>query len=156
MPGNDGDSVDTLVRYFMADLQVSVAHEGSGAIMAGGQVTYTLTMTNAGPDTVDAVVTDTFPISYTTLAFCSGGCSGTGPVAWSLPDFTGTRTFTLVLGTSASFSGTLANSAIVTLTTPYAVDPVPANNQSSDTVWVSTPRGFWVYLPLILKQVNDY
>ncbi len=131
VPGNNSESVDTLLRYFMADLQVRLAREGSGGIIAGGQVTYTLTLTNAGPDTVAAVVTDTFPMSSATLAWCSGGCSGTGPVAWSLPDFTGTQTFTLVLDTSASFSGTLVNNAAITPTTPYAVDPAPANNQSS-------------------------
>ena len=155
VPENNSDSVDILVRYFMADLQVGVAHEGSGAIIAGGLVTYTLTVTNAGPDRVDAVVTDTFPITYTALAWCSGECSGMGPVAWSLPAFTGTQSFTLVLSTSAFFSGTLVDSAVVILTTPYAVDSVPGNNQSSDTVWVSTPSEIRVYLPLILKQGGD-
>jgi hypothetical protein len=89
-------------------------------------------------------VTDIFPTNQASLFSCTG-CTGTGPITWTLNGFTNTQLLQLVLETSASFSGTLTNTASITFTA-FGVDPDLTDNESE----VGTP----VRLPVADLQID--
>jgi uncharacterized repeat protein (TIGR01451 family) len=117
--------------------------DGKTAVVAGTSTTYTIVVTNAGPNPVTgASVTDTLPAALTAATYTSiaaGGAtgntaSGTGSIADTLTLPVGaTVTYTL----NATFSpapgtASVANSA--TVTAPAGViDSNPANNSATDT-----------------------
>jgi uncharacterized repeat protein (TIGR01451 family) len=132
------------VRLPNANFQISKARVGTGEVIAGDLITYTITVTNADGDTADATVTDIFPTNQASLFSCTG-CTGTGPITWTLNGFTNTQLLQLVLETSASFSGTLTNTASITFTA-FGVDPDLTDNESE----VGTP----VRLPVADLQID--
>ncbi len=138
-PSDNTDMVTDTVRLPLADLQIGKVRVGSGDVIAGNPITYTLTITNAGPDTVNSVeVTDIFTnasgVSYTPSG--GGMCSGTAsPVVCTFTNFTNTETITLVLDTTVAFSGTITNTAFITFSSGItATDNIPGNNVSNDVV----------------------
>lgn len=130
-----------------ADLSINKT-DGQTTAAAGGPITYTITVGNAGPYTArSATVADTFPASLQNVNWtCSASpgsscCSITGgntainrPVM-ILPG--GTVTFTATATISASATGTLSNTATVTAPTSVT-DPAPGNNSSTDTDTLTT------------------
>jgi uncharacterized repeat protein (TIGR01451 family) len=132
----------------VADLSVTKAFTTSPAV-AGAPVTYTLTVSNAGPSPSVATVADSASVPALTAvtwtctpqsaASICGAASGTGPVASTatLPPGGGvvyTVTGTLPANTPA---GTLNNTASVS--PPTAVpDLVPANNTANASVPIVT------------------
>jgi len=115
-----------------ADLAITQAAPAS--VTAGDNATFTLTVSNAGPDAATSVVaTDALP-GGTTLVSASAGCtSSNGQVTCS--------TASLASGASISWQLTLRTSAAGTLTNTASVaagegDPSTANNTSSVTVTV--------------------
>jgi hypothetical protein len=141
------------------DLSISKARQGSGTVVAGERITYTITITNAGPMApVTAIVVDTWTPVGAVVGAAAPGCAidlaggaitctrtnvGMGSVL--LPDPY------IVFTTSWAFSGTLTNSASVT-TTLGIVDDDPANNVSGP-IAVTITRGdvYSNYLPLIRR-----
>jgi len=122
-PANNASSVTTAIST-LAD--VSIVKTGPATAVAGGDVTYAITVTNAGPSDGQAVVTtDTPPGNATLVSFTQN----TGPASGAALPAGGTETFTVVVnvnpGTAAG--ATVTNTANVSSTTP---DPVAANNQS--------------------------
>jgi uncharacterized repeat protein (TIGR01451 family) len=126
-----------------ADLTITKT-DGLTDIPAGSTATYTITVSNPGPDAaIGASVADTFPAlcnspSWTCVGAGGGGCtaSGSGNIAETvnLP-VGGSVTFTALCPLSVAASGTLSNTA--TVATPGGVtDPNPANNSASDTTTV--------------------
>jgi uncharacterized repeat protein (TIGR01451 family) len=121
------------------DLRVTVTDNGA---IAGRNDTYTIRVTNLGPNNVTgAVVSDTFPNIFTDVTFTatqSGGVSGfTASGAGDISD-----TLTMPIGSFVTYratgtvrpsaSGTLSNTA--TVTPPNGVtDPHLANNSATDT-----------------------
>ena len=108
-------------------------------VVGGAEVTYTLTVTNAGPSaSANFNVVDTLPASTNYVA---GSFAGAG---WTFNSgtMTATRAASLAVGASASFTfrarvnagtGNIINAAVVNATsTP---DPIPSNN----TAQVTTP-----------------
>ena len=102
------------------DLSISKLRQGSGAVVAGERITYTVTITNAGPTTpVTATVVDTWSPVHAVVGVEAPGCDvdlggvitctqaylGIGSAAVPAPH--------IVFTTSATFSGTLTNSAQV-------------------------------------------
>ncbi|MDM8521432.1 Calx-beta domain-containing protein [Anaerolineales bacterium HSG6] len=132
---DDTDEVTTTVRYPTTDLQVSKQRVGSGDVLAGQDITYTLTITNDGPDTVGVVITDTFTggtISSIISSTTSGSCFGTGPVTCTIASLTNTETITVIM-TTGSFSNTFTNTAQISFTAGLtATDTKPDNNTSDD------------------------
>lgn len=118
------------------------------AITAGGRVTYTVVVSNGGPQAVTgAVLTDTLPATFTTVSWTcstSGGSSCT-PSAGSTNALSssinllngGSATFTIQATLSASASGTVANSATVAVPA-NVTDPNLSNNSASDTDTIIT------------------
>jgi uncharacterized repeat protein (TIGR01451 family) len=129
----------TFVLQPAADLGVNLT-DGVPAIAPGGSLTYTLTVTNAGPDAATgATVVDAFPA----VLGCSTTCVGTsgttctaGPFPGNIDDIVtlpagGTLTYTSSCTLSASATGTLTNTATVTATATVR-DLNLANNSATD------------------------
>ncbi|MEM7343218.1 MAG: lamin tail domain-containing protein [Chloroflexota bacterium] len=128
-----------------ADLQVSKARIGNEVVTAGDSITYTITLTNHGPHTVNALMTDTFTGTVTAITDqVSGGGSclnaGVSPIVCTFANFTGTQVVTLTMKTNAAISHTLINQARINFGSgTVAVDPDLNNNDSRVITAVSIP-----------------
>jgi uncharacterized repeat protein (TIGR01451 family) len=139
---------DPVVAYFafveQADLSITKA-DSVDPVFAGDAVSYTITLTNAGPnDAADATWTDTLPAG-TVFASLSqpGGWSCTTPAVGAGGTVTcshgafapGSAVFVLDVDTDPALaSGTvLENTASASATT---ADPVPGNGSASETTTV--------------------
>ncbi|MGZ5287960.1 MAG: SdrD B-like domain-containing protein [Actinomycetota bacterium] len=123
-----------------ADLSITKT-DGSTNAVAGAAVSYTIVASNAGPGTaVGATVVDNLPAalsaaSWTCTATAGSTCpaTGSGNISASvnlLPG--GSATFVLGATLSGAASGSIANTA--TITVPGGVsDPNPSNNSATDT-----------------------
>ncbi len=135
------DTITTALRGREADLEIRKTRVGSGDVIAGELITYTLTITNIGPDTVDATVTDTFDTNEATFVSCDPAiCTGTTPpIVWNLDNFTNTQVLTLVLDTQSDFLGTFVNRAGITTTSINDLDPIMGNNSDDESALVRNP-----------------
>lgn len=102
----------------------------------GQQVTYTLTVTNHGPDVASEVqVTDWLPaqLSLVSATPSQGTCTGTTTVTCTLNDLDmgGSASVALVVQTLAD--GTASNTATVTTS---AEDPTPENNDATVAITI--------------------
>ncbi len=131
-----------------ADLSVTKT-DNPDPILAGGTLTYTLTVTNAGPNTAtNAVLTDPLPggTTFVSMAAPPAGWTcitpavgGTGVISCSTPSFVvATRTFTLVVKADAGLAphAVLDNVATITST---SVDTNPNNNRAAEPTYVAGP-----------------
>ena len=125
----------------VADLQI-VKTDSRATYSPGLPVTYTITVTNAGPSFVrGARVADVFPATITaaawTAAFTGTGSTGDPAGTGSINEVIdlavgGTAVYTIVAETSPTATTSLVNTA--TVTAPVGTtDPTPANNTSTDT-----------------------
>ncbi len=121
--------------------------DGLTIVTAGESTTYTVTVTNVGPDAATgATVSDVFPPSLTCSWTCvaAGGASCTaGPVAGDINDTVSlppgdSVTYTAVCGVDGGASGILSNTATVS-EPPATNDPAPGNNTDTDTTTVNRP-----------------
>jgi uncharacterized repeat protein (TIGR01451 family) len=123
-----------------ADLSITKT-DGQPSAVPGQGVTYTIVVSNAGPNGVTgATVTDTPPAALTSVAWtCAASpgsscpASGAGSIAASVNlAVGGAATFTLTAIIDPDATGTLANTASVGA--PLGVlDPVAVNNAATDT-----------------------
>jgi uncharacterized repeat protein (TIGR01451 family) len=130
-----------------ADLAITKTDNASGVI-PGGQVTYTITITNNGPDAANgAAVSDTLPGSLSGAGWtcsASGGsscavASGAGNINTTVNLASGgTATFTLTATLSGAATGTLSNTASVTAPTGVT-DTDTSNNSATDTSAIVAP-----------------
>lgn len=107
------------------------------APVAGDNISYTITVTNSGPDSATNVtVTDPVPAGTTLVSSSStqGTCSGTTSVTCSVGTLAsgGTATITIVVATSTA--GPVVNIATVTAT---EADPDAADNSGQVTTQVA-------------------
>lgn len=148
-----GKEASNIARYHLsADLSVGVT-DGKGYAIPGEHITYTLSVTNAGPDaTIGALVTDTFPETFTevwwTCVAAGGSCSapsGNGNLSTLVNlNVGGVITFTIHGRLSPSATGSLVNTAQVS----HPADSNLANNSAMDSDIVLYKK---VYLPLTLR-----
>lgn len=152
--GNDSDT-DTNALDGEADLSVVITADTS-TVAAGGAVTYTVVVANAGPSNVtDAAFVANEPDGLTCnwSAAYAGGASG--PAAGVIDiDATlvlpagGTATFTIdCLATSSAELGVIANTASVS--SAATADPMEANNTDSVDITFTGSVDLWGY-----KTVN--
>jgi uncharacterized repeat protein (TIGR01451 family) len=131
----------TLVLLGNADVAVTKTDTVT-SVLAGGTTTYTIVVTNNGPDSVagvsvvDAAPPNTTLTSWSCLPSSGSSClglGGVGDIATTVSLLNGgSATFTVNAAISLSASGSLANT--VTVTAPASVvDNVPANDQATDT-----------------------
>jgi uncharacterized repeat protein (TIGR01451 family) len=122
---------------------------------AGGDMRYTLLVTNNGPDTATGViVTDVLPgsITFMSASPSQGTCSGTTTVTCSLGTIMNSMTASVEILVVTSGTGTITNSASVT---SDASDPVPGNN--SATLDTSVVTGTATGVPLTpYRRINGF
>ena len=104
-------------------------------------ITYTITVTNNGPNTANTVVaTDNLPTNLTVNSYnASTGTTWTAP-NWTIGNLNNgsSAVLTIVEKIPAAYSGTLNNTALVSSPTG---DPVPANNTSTVNTDVTALSG---------------
>ncbi len=132
-----------------ADLAVTKT-DSPDPVIAGSNITYTITATNNGPSTaLNVNLSDAVPAGTTFVSFAQTGgptatltspaVGGTGTASASIPSLASgaSATFTMVVAVSAS----AANNSTVTNTATIAAlntDPTPANNSATATTTVVT------------------
>ncbi len=147
-PGSLGAAKDLVISTTQADLGVTKTNGVTG-VTAGGATTYTIVVTNLGPNAVvGATVADAAPAgmtfgSWTCVAATGSACPATGAGDVSaMVDLLvgGTATFTVPAAISTTATGSLTNTVLVG---PPAgtTDPASANNSAADTDPVSAPHG---------------
>ena len=136
-PAPANNTSATTSTTVVASADVAVAKSAPASTVAGQNVTFTVTATNAGPSTATNVtVTDVLPAGATFVSttqtsgptFTCGQAAGT--VTCTIAAFApgAAATFAIVTSVPAGNTGTLANSATITTSTP---DPVVGNNTSA-------------------------
>jgi uncharacterized repeat protein (TIGR01451 family) len=138
-PENDTSAETTNVA---GSADMSITKSGAATATAGTNLTYTVTVSNAGPDSaVSATWQDTLPaaLQFVSLkqdtgptASCTTPAAGSsGLVSCSLGTLpnAGSAQFTLVVRVRSSASGSVSNTATVSVTD--SVDPNGSNNSST-------------------------
>jgi uncharacterized repeat protein (TIGR01451 family) len=123
-----------------ADLSITKT-DAPDPVDGGDALTYTLTVTNAGPDPAsNVVVTDTLPPGTTvvTIGSTQGSCSSPSemPMTCTLGGLAAGASATVTIVVTSPVSGTLTNTGNVTSDTP---DPDAGNNSATATTTVD-PR----------------
>jgi uncharacterized repeat protein (TIGR01451 family) len=127
---------------------VSVNKTGAGTVIAGNNLSYSITVTNTGPSLATSTqLSDALPGSTTFVSLIqnsgpvssctSPAVGGTGSVTcnWASLASGATANFTLVVKTASGASGTISNTAIVS---ESPNDPTPGNNMSPTSATVTT------------------
>jgi uncharacterized repeat protein (TIGR01451 family) len=126
----------------LTDLSVTKT-DGQTQYVPGKPVTYTITVTNAGPsfasqaavdDTLDpAIISSATWSAVFTGTGSTGTASGTGSISENIDlAVGGTAVYTVVAQTLASATGSLTNTVTVS-TSDLSNDPNPGNNTATDT-----------------------
>ena len=130
---NSATDSDTITAApVMADLSLTKTVQGSGAVQVGGNVTYTLTVTNNGPGNATGVtVTDTLPAGLTYVSNDCGATFASPTLTWSVGALAASASATCHLTATVTQEGVIINTATATAN---EADPTPANNASSVTI----------------------
>jgi uncharacterized repeat protein (TIGR01451 family) len=135
-PSNNAASMTTPVIGIpsprAADLEV-VKIADHGSVATGQPITWTIAITNRGPDAATgAVLIDqpSLPVTFTRASSTQGTCTKVAPVRCTLGSIAPGATVTVTLTGSASTTGTLHNVARVS---SDVADPQPANSTASAT-----------------------
>ena len=135
-PNNNMTTEDTLV---VADADLSITKtDNVDPAVAGGQVTYTVMVNNAGPGSANnVVVTDTLPTGMTLISTtgCSEDPSAVPTCSLGAIPSGGSASYTITVGIDADFGSgiTLTNVASVTSDTN---DPDTGNNMTTEDTLV--------------------
>jgi uncharacterized repeat protein (TIGR01451 family) len=135
-PTSDPDLTNnaaTAVTPVVASADVSILKTAKPEpVPAGGAITWTLVVINAGPSTAaDVTVNDPLPPGTTFVsvsAGCTGGTSVNCPIGTMAPGDSVTIVITATTASSLASGTTIANTSTVTSSTP---DPNPANNSAT-------------------------
>src|SRR5437879_3529439 len=109
-------------------------------VSVGSNLTYTITVTNNGPDSATGVmVSDPLPPNATFVSATpsQGSCTGTSIVVCNLGPLANAARATITIVVRPTSTGTITNTARVTAN---EVDPNPANNTATQVTTVSGPR----------------
>ena len=132
-PANNS-ATDTDILTPTADLEI-VNSDGATSAAPGGTLTYTVTVSNAGPSTVaGATVADPTPTGIDSFSWTGpNGTSGTGALSTTVSLAPGaTATYTVTAGVDPAATGTIVDTA--SITAPAGVtDSNLANNSAADT-----------------------
>jgi uncharacterized repeat protein (TIGR01451 family) len=119
-----------------ADLSIAKA-DAPDPVTEGSDLTYTLTVTNNGPNPASGVtVVDELPtgLSARSASASQGSCSGTTTVTCTLGDLASGASATVTIVVRPESTGSLTNTARVSGAQP---DPNQANNSATQTTQVS-------------------
>jgi hypothetical protein len=145
--------IGELAKVPYGDLVIT-KNDGVSTVLSGQSTTYTIQVNNLGPDDVRGIVSDVLPSRLTAATWTctsTGGASCTASGSGGLNDVPadlpvgGTVAYTLTATVTAGPSGTLVNTATVSVTN--GIDLVPGNNSATDTDTIQQPPA-----PQILTQ----
>jgi uncharacterized repeat protein (TIGR01451 family) len=134
-----GNNTATTTSNVFARADLSIGQSGAPAAICTGQpITYTLSVSNAGPSTATSVsVADTLPAGASFVSSSGAGwsCSGTSTVTCTRPSLApgAAPAITITINAPGS-AGTAVNAAAVSAATN---DPSSANNTSSASTTVN-------------------
>jgi len=150
-PGNNSSTAVTTIALATADLSITKT-PAPGPYGTGQPLTYTIVVTNGGPNTATSVtVTDTLPAGTSLQSSTpSGACSGTTTVTCNAGTLVNgaTATFTLTI-TLPSTPGPITNTAVVS-NSATTVDPNLGNNTATSTITVIPAANIPMISPLSL------
>jgi uncharacterized repeat protein (TIGR01451 family) len=143
-PDLDDNSASSLAAIGLSgDLSISDTDNLNGVLTPGGQVIYTVVVSNAGPSTINgASVTDNLPTGITSdtwTATASNGASvttasGSGNIANTVNLAPGANvTYSITATVDPNATGPIANTASVAPPSG-TIDPNSANNSATDTL----------------------
>jgi uncharacterized repeat protein (TIGR01451 family) len=128
-PGNN-TATDTDTPASSADVSI-IKTDSPDPVVAGTNLTYTLTVHNQGPSNASSVtVTDALPTGTSFVSADGGGTNGAGTVTWSLGSMAPGADTILHLVVRVDTTAEISNTASVSSSTP---DPNLANNSSTAT-----------------------
>ena len=113
------------------EADVQVTKSGPSSVGAGSDFTYTITVTNHGPDAAtQVVVRDALPGAVAFVSASNGGAASGGTVTWPAVSLDDGESVQRTVTVTAPASGTLENVARATAATS---DPNAGNNDGSNT-----------------------
>ncbi|MEO5558691.1 MAG: hypothetical protein ABIO49_02970, partial [Dokdonella sp.] len=136
---NSSTVTTTVVPVAAASADLGVAKTGPATVAAGSTISYTIVVTNNGPDAVpDAVLSDPTPPGLTFVS-ASAPCSGGFPCTIGAIANGASVTITTSYTVAAGFAGSITNIASAHSTT--VPDPTPNNNSSTVVTTVTGAPG---------------
>jgi uncharacterized repeat protein (TIGR01451 family) len=126
----------TAVNPPLADLIISKT-DSPDPVLAGQNLTYTISVTNNGPSTATLVtVTDTLPggVTYVSTSPSQGNCSGTSTVTCDIGSLANGANATITIVVVPTTTGILSNTASVS---GNEADPVSGNNSATEQTTVN-------------------
>jgi uncharacterized repeat protein (TIGR01451 family) len=137
-PGNNTSTANTIVAS-VADLSLTKDADRA-TVPSGGAITYTITVTNNGPQpATNVAVTDALPagVVLDSATASQGSCTGTTTITCTIGTLANgaSATVTLVVDVTAVNGATIVNTASATADEG---DPSPANATDAATVTVAT------------------
>jgi uncharacterized repeat protein (TIGR01451 family) len=128
-PADNTDAEETTV---LSEADLSLVKDGTpGQVVPGELLTYTLTISNAGPsDAHNLVLTDSLPAEVAFVSATPPPSPGSDPPTWNLGTLPvgESRVLTLTVQVQSWVTRTFTNTAVVTTT---STDPDPADNEDS-------------------------
>ena len=136
-----------LVDGNQADIAITVV-DASDTVLVGDLITYTLTISNAGPDSAQNIIlTDNLPlgVSFLSAVPTQGSCyQAGGVVSCNLGNLPNEGNAQVKLTVNGDVPGLVTNSMDITADTP---DPDLLNNTTN----IQTTIYMWIFLPFINK-----
>lgn len=149
-----GPDSSAVARIRQTDLSVTKV-PSAGPYSFGSEINWTITVSNAGPDTATGVtVQDVLPVGLVFVNQVSASQGSYSGSTWTVGTLTSGTTATLVIRTRINQIGTITNRAEVQTSNQWDVDSTPnsvttvANEDDDDTasiVAVSTGLGDYVW-----------
>jgi uncharacterized repeat protein (TIGR01451 family) len=154
-PGNNSATATTTVNAVpvaSADLSLTKT-DSPDPVTVGNDLTYTLTVTNNGPDAAAGVtISDTLP-SGVTFVSATGCTHASGTVTCAVGDLgNGASATRTIVVTPTAANPSLSNTAAVTATTG---DPNTANNSATETTTVTAVPAASADLALMKTDAPD-
>jgi uncharacterized repeat protein (TIGR01451 family) len=145
-------AVDTASVTLIPEADLSVDKDGPAMVYVGEDITYELTVANAGPaDATGIILVDTLPEGVTFVSASAVCTEAEGVVTCDIGELAaGASVEITIVVTAPAEPATLTNSAEVSGEQPDSL--VDNNTDSFDTEVAEVPEEyFYVYLPLIFK-----
>jgi uncharacterized repeat protein (TIGR01451 family) len=133
---DNNSATDTNDLTPSADLSITKS-DGDDPVFAGNNLTYTITVNNAGPsDALNVVVTDTLPagVTFGSTSGCTEDTNGVPTCSLGTITAGGNKQYTVTVTVNTGTTGTLTNNVSVTSDT---ADPDGDNNSTSENTAVS-------------------
>jgi uncharacterized repeat protein (TIGR01451 family) len=130
----DNQAVGTILNDDAPTANLAVTKTASTTTFTPGQqVTYTITVTNFGPEPATAItVTDVLPAGASFVSVAGATCAGTTTVTCTIPALAANASTVITLVVTANGSAPIANTASATAAAP--ADATPANNAATVTI----------------------